>query len=290
MEQLEQEQDERLEVAVDFIHRFDFMDPGTISKYQRVYRRVLTILGQANNDAAVNVALNMFLENPSIKVLSNNFRYLRRFSTTQFYENRVSARLAEDRFTFDYHRAYMYRLASYSRGDEPKLYDLAINDALNVTQHWFARVGAYLYLSTCPIEARDLTQILRATEQEGNVEVARAQYVTLCQYSGNQLRDDVLERVSYFSAPYQDYLRRYFFRLVKREDTADGVLTAVNRQSIESPFFVRHLHQLDLIKANRYVRPKFREVLEAKIAEVDDRWPRLHARLAALFESFIDKP
>ena len=68
------------------------------------------------------------------------------------------------------------------------------------------------------------------------------------------------------------------------------MLTAIHRYSIEKPFFMERLHQLDLIKGNTRLRPRFRQVVEAKIKGCDERWTRLELRLQGIFDAFVENP
>jgi hypothetical protein len=287
MKRLKNDQPDRVQSAKRFFDELDVLDSQFLSKFQRVYRRSLTVLGQEGDDSAIGVALTLFLNDPSNRILMKNFKYLRQFSTVFAYEDAICKRLTEETFTFDYHRAYLYRLAAHSRSDYEDLRILALEDALDDSQNWYVRVAALLYLSTCRLTGEDLAGVARI--REGNTQVARAKYVTLCQYSGESL-DGVLERLSYFSAPHQDYLRRYLFRLSHREESGNNVLAAVDRYDISRPLFIRHLHQLDLVKANEYLRPRFRTVIESKIEACQSDWPRLRARLEGIYDSFIENP
>jgi hypothetical protein len=227
------------------------------------------------------------VDNPSNRILVKNFKYLRQFSTVLAYEDAVYERLTRDAFTFDYHRAYLYRLAAHSRREHDELRALALEDAISDSEHWYVRVAALLCLCTCRLTGEELGRVARIGE--GNTQVARAKYVTLCQYSGESL-DGVLETLSYFGAPHQDYLRRYMFRLSHRDDSGNQVLTVVDRQDIRDPLFIRQLHWLDLVKANSSLRPRFRDIIESKIEACESEWPRLCARLEGIYDSFVENP
>lgn len=289
MQHLQDEAEDKVERARTFFTEvFDSSDSDSVAKWQRVYWRSLTILGQANDDIAVPTVLNMFLDDPSVKMLRKNFKYLRRFTPVHYFEDAIYDRLSQEEFTFDYHQAYLYRLAAHSRGEYLSLKELALEKATDDSAHWFSRVGAFLFLSTCGLSPSELGRISQVSD-EGNPQVVRAAYVTLCQHSGNELRT-VLDRVSYFSAPRQDYFRRYFFQLFRSDEVGERVLVAVNRDRIENPFFIRCLHQLDLVKANRSLRPRFREVIEAKTQDCSEEWPRLKSRLQGIYDSFVENP
>jgi len=290
MPHLQRDADDRVERASTFITEiFDPSDRESVDKWQRVYLRSLTVLGEAMNDVAVPIALDMFLSDPSDKMLRKNFTYLRRFTPTYCFEDAIYDRLSQEEFTFDYHRTYLYRLAAHCRGENPALKELALEEAINGSADWFSRVGAFLLLSTCRLSPSELGRISQAIANEGNTQVLRAAYVTLCQHSSTEL-GTVLDTVSYFGAPHQDYLRRYFFQLYRRDEVGERVLSAVSRESLENPFFIRFLHQLDLIKANQSLRPRFRGVLEEKLESCDENWPRLRSRLQGIYDAFVEHP
>lgn len=289
MQRLSNESEDRAEWARSFIAEvFEPVEPDSMKKWPRVYRRSLTVLGQANDDTAVPVAFDMFLSDPSVKQLRKNFRYLRRFTSQYPLEEEIHDTLTQEDFKFDYHRAYLYRLAAHSRGQHSALKELALQEATDSSSHWFARVGALLFLSTCRLSPSGLGQV-SAIVNEGNTQVVRAAYVTLSQHSGDELRW-VLDNISYVSAPHQDYLRRYFFRLARSDELGDHLLSVIDRMAIENPFMIRHLHQLDLIKANQSLRPRFREVLEEKLDSCGEEWPRLRSRLEGIYDAFIENP
>jgi hypothetical protein len=290
MDRLALEAEDKVEQARRFISQeLSARESQPATKWQRIYRRSLTVLSQASDDTAVEAALDMFLSDPSDRQLRKNFRYLRKFAPYHCYEEQILGRLQESEFTFDYHRAFLFRLAAYSRGDCPVLQDLAFEESLSASAHWYTQVAALLFLSTCRLTRHQLAQITQSVENEGNAQVARAKYVVMCQSSGDELRG-VLDKISYFSAPHQDYLRRYFFRLAANRKDGESELSTVSRMKIGSPFFIRVLHPLDLVKANRHLRRRFREVLQQKLGEFDKPWPRLHSRLDGINTDFIDSP
>ena len=290
MQRLEKDSTERGAAAREFLSdHFDHTDPEALERWQRVYLRSLTVLGEENDASAVAVSLHLFLHDPSAKMLWKNFRYLRRFAPDEPFEEAIRQELLDDSVVFEYHRAYLYRLAAYSRQHDPALLQLALADAAQPSVYWFRRVGALLYLSTSRLSAQELASLARTVVNEGSTQVARALYVVLCQQSGDELAW-LLNTVSYFSDPHQEYLKRYFLRLVKDLDAGVGVLTAVRRDDLHSPFFIRNLHKLDLVKANNELRPRFREVLEEKLDTCREEWPRLRVRLEGIREAFIDSP
>ncbi len=290
MDDLQDDAGDRVGIATRFVtDSFRSSDRELVAKWQRVYWRCLTILQEANDDVAVTTSLHMFLEDPSVKMLRKNFKYLRGFTPAHYFEDAIYDRLSREEFTFDYHRAYLWRLAAHSRGEHSALEELAFAVALDHTAHWLDRVGALLFLSTCRLSPTALGRISQAISDEGNTQVARAEYVTLCQHPSAQLQG-VLDMVWYFSDPHQDYLRRYFYRLVHDDEVGNRVLTAASREGLESPLFIRHLHKLDLAKANQSLRARFRQVLEEKLERCGDDWPRLCARLQGIYDAFIEHP
>jgi retron-type reverse transcriptase len=290
MEHLGRDSEDRLESARLFVTKeLDVSDPDRMDKWRRVYARCLTILGEADDDAALPVALQSFCSDPTAKTVERNYTYLRRFSTRHSLADRICERLSDAEFTFGHHRAKMYQLAAYSRGDSDKLTALALRDASDESACWMARVGALLFLMTCALSPSQLGQISEVVKAEGNTQVLRAAYVTLCQHSGKELRF-VLDQVSYLSGPHQDYFRRYFFRLAQDSGAGENLLKAVKRENPASPLFIRHLHPLDLIKANGHVRSLFHDVVQQKLQACIPEWPRLRSRLGAIYNSFVDHP
>ena len=268
---------------------FDVSDPNCMKKWERIYRRSLTVLGQANDAAALPAALAVFLRNPSSKILLKNFIYLKRFITEYQFEADIYDRLISDDYLFDYHRAYLCRLAAYSRGDHSDLRINALDHSINGTNNWFSRVAALLLLSTYDLTGNELAQIASIINSESNAQVIRAAFVTLAQHSGEELRI-VLDWISFFNAPHQDYLRRYFFRLVRDKDLGVNTCNSIGGASLSAPEFFTRLHQLDLVKANSNSRREFRTTIEQKIADCQDSWPRLRARLEGIQSAFIENP
>jgi len=132
MQYLQDEAKGKVEAARTFITEvFDLHAPESVSKWQRVYLRSLTVLGQSNDEIAVPISLEMFLNDPSVRRLRKNFIYLRRFTPAYSFEDAIYNRLSQEEFTFDYHQSYMYRLAAHSRGESPTLMEFALEQVLN---------------------------------------------------------------------------------------------------------------------------------------------------------------
>ncbi len=243
---LDEKADDKLEWAQKFIREvFNPDDPESLKRWERIYKRSLTIFSQAGDDLAVPIALAIFLKDPSSKTLIKNFAYLRQFVTSYAFEDEIYNRLIQDEFSFDFHTAYLYRLAAYSRRDHSKLRELALATAIDSTKHWFTRTAALMFLSTCDLEGHELHNVGELIDTEGNYQVLRTAYVILCQYSGNEL-GFVLDKVSFFNAPHQEYLRRYFLELTRQRETGLSILNEVKASSIKAPSFIHQLHKLDL--------------------------------------------
>jgi len=276
--------------AVEFFE--SYFDAEKLDRWQRPYARCLSVLGQVADDRAVNTALNLFTQNPSYRLLNKNFTYLRRFVSTRFYSDEIVKRLTQDEFIFPYHKGYLFRLSSYCRDNSDSPKQLALQESLDINAHWFSRMAALSCLSTYPLDGKELDQIAGILDREASYQVNRAAFVTLCQYWGDSLKG-VLDRVSLFNAPHQDYLRRYFFRLYRDEKIGIQVLSKIKREKIEKPFFIHKLHQLDLLKANSETehRKIFLETIQEKIRE-SNNWdtPRLTLRLERIYDLFVLRP
>ncbi len=276
--------------AVEFFE--NFFDLEKLDRWQRPYARCLSILGQVDDDRAVDTALNLFIQNPSYRLLNKNFTYLRRFISAHSYSDLVVNRLNQPDFTFPYHRALLFRLSSYCRDASEGLKQLAMKESLNVNVHWFSRMAAISCLSTFPLDGKELDQIAGILDREASHQVNRAAFVALCQFWGDSLKG-VLDRVSLFNAPHQDYLRRYFFKLYRDPTMGMQVLAHVKKEKLEKPFFIHKLHQLDLLKANSDTeqRKVFLETIQEKIQESKKwDWSRLTSRLENIYNSFVLRP
>jgi hypothetical protein len=232
------------------------------------------------------------LDNPSYRLLSKNFIYLRHFAIDQELGTTISSRLQDAVFTFPFHRAYLYRLAAYSRDDNTDLKEIALREVLDDETPWVCRMSGLFCLGTFSLSSEELAELAKILDVETNPQVIRAAFVVLCQFSGAELRW-LLDRVSLFNAPHQDYLRRYFFQLVKSTESRKRNLSQVKSISTNAPVFIHHLHKLDLLKANSDTtqRQLFKEVVETKMKEIEGRdWPRLKSRFNQLYDSFIVKP
>lgn len=276
--------------AVEFFE--NYFDVDKLDKWQRPFARCLSVLGQVDDDRAVDIALNLFLQNPSYRLLNKNITYLRRFISTRSYSDSVVNRLNQVEFIFPYHRGLLFRLSSYCRDSAEGLKQLAMKESLDVNVHWFSRMAAISCLSTFPLDGRDLDQLAGILDREASYLVNRAAFVALCQHWGEGLKR-VLDRVSLFNAPHQDYLRRYFFRLYRDANVGMQVLARVKKENLEKPFFIHIYHQLDLLKAHSDTehRKMFLEVIQGKIQESKDwDWPRLTSRLEYIYSLFILRP
>jgi hypothetical protein len=284
---LDRENSNRLEHALEFISEiFDEDDPESLDKWRRIYLRSLTVLGNAGDSTAVDIACRMFLNNPAYKELLKNFAYLKRFVPIFLYEEPIYGRLTSGEYLFDYHRAYLFRLAAFSRGEHDGLRQFALDECVRKERNWFCRVAALLFLSTIRLSGEELTQIRQIITSERNAQILRAASVVLLQYSGQQL-EDIRNAISYFNAPHQEYLHRYFSKLMNHRDFGNKMLSDVSGASVLAPDFIVQLHRMDLLKANQHCRLAFNEILNRKILDCNEQWPRLKNRLQGIQESFI---
>lgn len=287
LQKMRDDADDKHQAAHEF---FDgILDFAELSKWQRPYLRCLTVLKNATDDLAIDATLEVFLQNPSHKVLNKTFDYLRHFIQSHAYGVRISQRLASDTFTFPFHEAYMLRLGAISRDDCTELKQLALQIAIEPQKHWFTRMAALQCLDTYPLSGNELNKIENIVKNGAHPQVMRAAFIALCQHSGPELRW-VLDRISLFNAPHQDYLRRYFFQLYRDSETAQKYLNRFASASLNAPAFVDHLHRLDLLKARSdpQVRELFHQTLTEKIDETQKAdWPRLTNRLQAIHSAFV---
>jgi retron-type reverse transcriptase len=298
LNKMSDDEPDKVDQAIKFFEMDSWrvLDEDQDNYWQRPYSRCLTILREAGDDRAVETALKLFLSDPSNRLLTRNFIYLRNFVATRFYGQDIANRLLDNTFTFPYHRAYMYRLGAYSRDNIDKLKQLALHEATDIQSdiqsQWFCRMAALFCLTTFPLDSKELAQIAPIVETETNPQIVRAAFVTLCQYSGKELRF-VLDRLSFFNAPHQDYLRRYFFRLYKITDTSKRFLSLVKGASVKAPTFIHNLHKLDLLKtgSDNERRAAFKEVIEMNMKNCEDEdWPRLQTRLEQIYRLFVVNP
>ena len=287
LEKMRDDEPEKVTHAIEFLE--NTFDKDNLEIWQRPYLRCLTVLRNADDSRVIDTALNLFLDNPSQRLLTKNFTYLRHFVTSYQYSEKIANRLSSEQFTFPYHKAFMYQLAAYSRDEAAELKDLALKDATDPQIHWFCRMAALFCLGTFALDASELSIVSRIVDTEANPQVVRAAFVVLGQHSGEEL-GVVLDRITFFNAPHQDYLRRYIFRLYKSSDMKKNYLGKIKRARVNAPTFVHVLHQLDLLKAgsNQAHRAVFKEVIEEKIKDCEGKeWPRLLDRLNKIRDSFI---
>ncbi|MFH1564044.1 MAG: RNA-directed DNA polymerase [Nitrospirota bacterium] len=221
LEKMDKDNPDKIEHAIEFYETV--FDKDKLDKWQRPYSRCLTIFREINDDRAVDIAIDLFLDDPSSNLLTKNFMYLRHFVVSCKYGQAIANRLGDSAFTFPYHQAFMYRLAAYSRDDDREIKHLALQESINVQAHWFCRMAALFCLGTFSLTGQELAQIATLLKTESNPQVIRTTFVTLCQYSGDELRW-VLDRLTLFNAPYQDYLRRYFFQLSNDTDCREEAI------------------------------------------------------------------
>lgn len=280
---------DKIDAGIEFFETV--FSSSDLEKWERPYLRTLTVLKNANDDRAVDKALDLFLTNPSQKLLSKNFYYLLHFVSSRKYGKEIIDRLNKSKFTFPYHKAYIYRLAAYSRDEIDLLRKMAFDEALNTGSNWFCRMAALFCLSTFSLDKRELGQIVKLIETECNTQIMRAVYITLLQHSGKEL-NCVLDNLKFFNAPHQDYLRRYFFKFCEDLNFALKQLSEIKNIDLASSLFIHNLHRLDLLKisSNSSQRAIFKEVVEKKKQECNTfDWPRLSNRLNQIYDSFVVK-
>jgi retron-type reverse transcriptase len=288
---LAEDNEEALENARRFINEiFDHEDPDSLAKWDRIYRRSLTILGRSDDDLAVPTAFQIFLTNPSHKLVVKNFVYLKRFILEHFYERDIYERLRDNSVhTFDYHRAFLYRLGAHSRGYLPELKQFSLDHATTISPDWFSRVAALMFLSTHDLSGEELARVGKLINSENDPQVLRAAFITLIQHSGKEL-ETLLDAITFFNAPYQDYLQRYFFQVIRNQTIGEKKCSHLRQIRLKNPDFISQLHLFDLIKANHHCRSIFNEIIEEKINECSDEWPRLKTRLEGIRKAFVEKP
>ena len=285
VELMSDENEEKTENA----HKFftNVFNVEKIDDWQRAYLRCLTVMREAGDSSAVDTALNLFLANPSHRLLVKNFLYLRSFVTKFSYSDAIFERLSRTSFTFPYHRGYAYRLAAYCRDEHQGIKELALQEATNQYSDWFCRMSSLFAVSTFPLSGDELRRIAPTIQTETHPLVARAAYVATCQHSGDALQS-VIERLALFGAPHQEYLRRYFLQLYKEHDEGERFLKRIEKAKIPAATFIFNLHQLDLLKANGNLRNEFKQIISAKIAEsTEHKGERLRNRLQKIYDQFV---
>lgn len=260
-------------------------------KWERPYLRVLTVLKNAKDDRAIDKALQLFLTNPSHKLLKKNYEYLLFFVSTHKYGTDIINKLEDKKFIFPYHKAYMYRLAAYSRDEIDLLKKKALDEVLDKKLNWFCRMAALFCLSTFYLNKSELSEIVKLIENEGNTQVMRAVYITLLQYSGSEFQW-IFDKLKFFNAPYQNYFRLYFFKFSEDIDFSLKQISLIKKSEITSHNFIHNLYKLDLLKlcSKPLQRSKFKEVIDEKKHECNNfDWPRLSNRLDQIYNSFVIK-
>jgi len=285
------EEENKVDRAVEFYEE-TVARPGfeeQLDKWDRVYRRCLTVLREADDARAVSVSLDIFLKNPAHKLVRSNFTYLRNFVTVSTYGEEILGRLVDTAYTFPWHAAQMLRLAAYSRDECADLKRFCLQEATESSEHWFKRVAALFCLGTFALTKQEMAQISQKLLAEGSVQVRRSAYVVLLQHTRDQL-DFVLDRLSFFNAPHQECLYRYLRSLLSDTDAGKSCLKQIRGAAALAPTFVHNLYKLDLLKENEDSdhRNMFREVINGKLQECEDRpWPRLTKRLTQINDSFV---
>ncbi|MGD8717875.1 MAG: PAS domain S-box protein [Candidatus Zixiibacteriota bacterium] len=268
------------ENARDFFkNRFDADD---VEKWERAYLRALTTLQRAGDCSVAPAALQVFLENPTYKLLVKNFDYLSFFAERFRFGDDVARRITEGTFNFPFHKHYLYRLAAYCRQNSPSLREQALEEARGDAE-WYVRIAALYCLNTFNLSPDELDAVEELAGSEAHPQVARAALVVLRQRPADEVAS-AEDHFLFTTAPGQENLREYFFRLTTEEELARAVLERIRNQEVASRAFLNRLHQLDLLKGNPAVREEYGRILEQKIDECDPAWTRLYSRLRRIAE------
>lgn len=287
LDKMSNKNDQRYEYANEFINTVFKKDD--IDKWKRVYSRCLSIFIENNDDQGFNISLDIFLDNPSHKLLQQNFKYLKYISPIRSNIQKILDRLSDGAFTFPFHKAYMYRLAAYSRETSKELKNVALQDSTDDNAHWFCRLAALFCLNSFSLSGFELSKIANLIKTETNPHIIRPAYVLLCQYSNVEL-ERILYRLTFFNAPHQEYFKRYLFKLYRDQYAAEKNLKKVKSASFKSASYIHHIHKLDVLKTSSHVnnRKLFKDIIEDKIYECSETlWPRLYYRLYNIKEAFV---
>jgi PAS domain S-box-containing protein len=252
-------------------------------KWERVYLRALTALQRADDDSGVPTSLQLFLENPSYKLLVKNFDYLSHFASRHEFAAALAERLGRETFTFPYHKHFLYRLAAYGREDAPAIREIALREARRGETEWYVRTAALFCLNSFSLSSGELDEIKWLAERESHPVVARAALVTLRQRPMDEI-SSAEDHVLLATTPGQTDLREYFFRVSTEEDLGRSVLTEIRKTDIAARAFINRLHQLDLLRSNAAVGDEYRELLERTSDLCLPNWPRLRSRLRGISE------
>lgn len=281
LEDLSPSNADAVESAREFLTRR--YDPNDPEKWERLYLRALTTLQRGDDAFAVPYALKSFLENPSYKLLVKNFDYLSYFAPDRRYAEELAAALTRKAFMFPYHKHYLYRLGAYGGEDSPALRETALQDARPGDAEWYVRMAALFCLNSFRLNTYELNEIEELAERESHPSVVRAALVALRQRPLDEV-SSAWDQILFATAPGQENLREYFFRVVTEEDLARSVLNEIAETDVSSRAFVKRFHQLDLLKSNAAVREELLAVLERKLDECNLAWRRLRDRLAGIKE------
>jgi hypothetical protein len=196
-------------------------DMEKIGDWQRAYLRCLTVMREADDPSAVNTALNLFLTNPSNRLLVKNFLYLRSFVLEYSYSEAIFDCLSHTEFTFPYHRGFLYRLAAYCRDENQDIKELALQEATNQYSDWFCRMSSLFTVSTFSLSGGELGRITSMIQTETHPLVTRAAYVAACQYSGDALKG-VIDRLALFGAPTKNICVDISFNYIENRMKVSG--------------------------------------------------------------------
>jgi hypothetical protein len=285
---------DRLDNATRFfdqvaLHEQVAVNSEALKRWQRPFARSLTLLRDAGDDRAIDVTLSLFLANPAHKLLTKNFSYLRSFVVSRSYCAAIIERLNSTRFTFPFHRALMYRLGAYAREESEEMKSLALSE-IQSSHHWYSKASALFCLHTFLLEPSELAVVARVANSVEHSQVIRSAFVVLLQQGGRE-PESAIDQVSLFSAPRQEYLRRYFLRLFHCDGGEIGRLKLKNA-SVNAPTFIHNLHKLDLLKgsSNTTHRRAFLDLIETRIRECEGKnWTRMTNRLNQIKDGFISR-
>jgi hypothetical protein len=270
---------DRVAAARDFIEA-DIFD-GDLEKWGSAYFEALDVLGSEGDDSVFELVLPTFLHNPTASLLSENFRYLRRFAARFFFAGALVIALGRQSVRIPYHNYYCYRLGAYGREYSPALKELARFDAVDKNLEWYWRLGAMMCLNSFDLSSSELDDIARSIEDEENPALLRAGYVLLRQRPADH-EDETIPKLSLSRSARNECLAEYFIQATTRRKTGRALLAEISETPAGSPLFIDRLHQLDLLKNNREVKDEFLCILDQKISECDLSWAKLLMRLEGI--------
>jgi Reverse transcriptase (RNA-dependent DNA polymerase) len=287
LEKLDDEAKDRKERAVEWLTVHYEKTIYRLTEYHdKIFRRTLTVLREANDESATEKALQQFLSQPEAKMLRSTFFYLKWFSPKLEASSKLAVRLNSTKFSFPYHVGQILRLATYLREPCAELSSTAESFATDANQNWFVKMSALFYLSQDVLDAKRLQKLHGLYLKENDPHLLRAFILCLVQYDSQQLLS-LLQRFSFNSVPQLALLVRYTHTLASDRKEGAKLLAEIKKASISDPNFLFRLHQLDLLKVNKELRIEFKATIEQKLGECRATDVRLKSRLQSIFDSFV---